>query len=185
MIYAKEHFYLGLPAQSKSGIDRQGTDLRWWEYQLNCAGRRSIFTNINAAIGLPQFDILDIALERRQKIRNAYCEILDEVGAEYLEQNDPRVKYSNYFFTILTGRRDELASFLKEKGIYSSLRYYPLHLIDLFKNYSHDCPAANQFSNTGLNIPIHHSLNDDEVEQIGDALKSFFLNSGTKKIGVV
>lgn len=174
MTHAKEYFYLGLPAQAKSGIDRQATDSRWWEYQLNTAGRRSIFTNINAAIGLPQFDTLAEALTRREAIRRQYCETLDRVGGGYLHQTDPRVDYSNYFFTVMTPRRDELAGFLKSRQIYSTFRYYPLHLIDLFKAHAEACPAATTFSETALNIPIHQSLTDTDVVQITDALQSFF-----------
>lgn len=175
MTHAKEHFYLGLPAQAKSGIDRQATDTRWWEYQLNTPGRRSIFTNVNAAIGLPQFDTLPAALKRRQAIRKHYCEALDQVGANYLRQDERHVIYSNYFFTVLTERRDELASFLKSKQIYSTFRYYPLHLIDLFRTYADDCSAATTFSNTALNIPIHQSLSDADVTHIGDMLRQFFM----------
>jgi dTDP-4-amino-4,6-dideoxygalactose transaminase len=174
MIRAKEYFYLGLPAQAKSGIDRQSTDARWWEYQLNMPGRRSIFTNINAAIGLPQFDTLDFALKRKQKIRDQYCEALDQVGASYLRQDDINVIYSNYFFTVMTDKRDALASYLKSHKIYSTFRYYPLHLIELFKSYAEDCVSAEKFSNVALNIPIHQSLSDDDVSWISEKLKDFF-----------
>jgi dTDP-4-amino-4,6-dideoxygalactose transaminase len=174
MIHAKEYFYLGLPVQTKSGIDRQANDGRWWEYQLNCPGRRSIFTNINAAIGLPQFDTLADALQRRSEIRAHYCKVLDGVGVDYLRQDDARVKYSNYFFTVATSKRDELAAFLKNESIYSTFRYYPLHKINLFSSYSGSCPNAERFSNNALNIPIHQALSDADVEHIGEALRRFF-----------
>lgn len=174
MTHAKEYFYLGLPAQAKSGIDRQATDNRWWEYQLNTPGRRSIFTNINAAIGLPQFDTLPDSLERRKAIRQYYCDALDKCAVEYLRQDDSNISYSNYFFTLTTERRDELASFLKNNQIYSTFRYYPLHLIDLFQSYAGDCSAAAVFSNTALNIPIHQSLSDVDVSHIANTLETFF-----------
>jgi len=172
---AKEYFYLGLPVQSKSGIDRQTIDTRWWEYQLNTPGRRSMFTNINAAIGLPQFDKLEDNLGRRQTIRNHYCKTLDRVGVNYLMQSNPNVSYSNYFFTIMTNKRDSLAAFLKEKQIYSTFRYYPLHLITLFESYAEDCSSATNFSNLALNIPIHHSLSDSDISRISETLQEFYL----------
>lgn len=171
---AKEYFYLGLPAQTKSGIDRQGTDDRWWEYQLTMPGRRSVFTNVNAAFGIPQFSTLSVALDRREAIRARYIECLDSLDANYIKQSDHSVTYSNYFFTVLTPDRDDLANHLKQLGIYSTFRYYPLHLIDIFKQYSNDCPGANQFSETALNIPIHQNLSDGDVSLICDALNAFF-----------
>ena len=47
-------------------------------------------------------------------------------------------------------------------------------LIDIFKQYSNDCPGAHQFSETALNIPIHQNLSDDDVNLICDALIAFF-----------
>lgn len=174
MIRAKEYFYLGLPVQAKSGIDRQATDARWWEYQLNTPGRRSIFTNINAAIGLPQFDTLNDSLKRRQYIREEYCKALDDVGIEYLEQKEINVQYSNYFFTVITNQRDELAAHLKANNIYSTFRYYPLSEIDIFKPYSEKCNSALKFSNMALNIPIHQSLTDGNINMITDTMREFF-----------
>jgi aminotransferase len=174
MQQAKEYFYLGLPAQAKSGIDRQGSDSRWWEYDLNRPGRRSVFTNINAAIGLPQFATLPVILERKNKIRQCYSETLDSVGVQYLKQAHPNIKYSNYFFTVITDQRDELASFLKHNQVYSTFRYYPLHLISIFKQYAENCVSATKFSNSALNIPIHQALSDHQVVSISDLLKKFF-----------
>lgn len=173
---AKEYFYLGLPTQVKSGIDRSAADGAWWEYQLNCPGRRSIFTNINAAIGLPQFSTLESAYLRRQKIRNYYCEIFDKSNIKYLHQDINDVTYSNYFFTLISDKRNELAVFLREKEIYSTFRYYPLSKIDLFSKYSSTCSNAHLFSDTALNIPIHHSLSDSNIEYIGEMVKKFSTN---------
>lgn len=174
---AKEYFYLGLPAQAKSGVDRQALDSKWWEYQLLSTGRRSVFTNINAAIGLPQFDSIYESLSIRSAIREYYCGILDNCNIQYLRQDDPNVRYSNYFFTITCDRRDELALYLRGKGIYSTFRYFPLHKIDIFSKYSEVCVNADNFANSALNIPIHHSLKESEIENIGIALSTFFLAS--------
>ena len=170
---AKEYFYLGLPSQAKSGIDRSAAEGAWWEYQLNCHGRRSIFTNINAAIGLPQFSTLESAYLRRQKIRNYYCENFDKINIKYLRQDINDITYSNYFFTLISERRNQLAIFLKDKGIYSTFRYYPLSKINIFSKYSMRCARSDLFSSTALNIPIHHSLTDFDVEYITDTIKNF------------
>lgn len=175
MARAKEYFYLGLPSQVKSGIDRQATDSRWWEYQLNLPGRRSLFTNLNAAIGLPQFDTLQGSLKRRSLIRERYCQAIDLLtGISYLDQSDPKVNYANYFFTVVTDRRDALAMHLKNDGIYTTFRYYPLHLIEIFKKYQTNCANATLFSNTALNIPIHQNLSDKQINHICESLTRFY-----------
>ena len=165
---AKEYFYLGLPVSGKSGLDKAFQSNRWWEYQLNAPGRRSMFTNINAAIALPQFTALQDNFVRRSEIRLQYCMAIDGHGKfSYSKQEDNNVIYSNYFFTVISEERDNLAKFLKDNNVYSTFRYFPLHKIDIFKEYaSGPLNGAEGFSQTALNIPIHHNLKDVEVELI-------------------
>ena len=74
---AKEYFYLGLPNKSKSGLDSARDGLNWWEYDLNSYGVRSVFTNVNAAIGLPQILDIENKLKRKSAItRRKPCAVL-------------------------------------------------------------------------------------------------------------
>jgi len=174
----KEYCYLGLPSSSKSGIDRATTVGPWWEYQLNCAGRRSVFTNINAAIGLPQLPHIHEKFERRHVIRSSYVEAFQNIsGLSILDQPPSSthiIKYSNYFFTILLEDRNSLAAFLKGRDIYSTFRYYPIHKIDLFKGYAVACQNADFLCNHALNLPIHNSLTDENVDYIISSVINFF-----------
>lgn len=175
MTRAKEYHYLGLPVKSKSGLDSAKSEI-WWQYDLTCAGRRSVFTNINAAIGLPQIKSLNSSLEYRAKLRTHYEELLISLNVDFVRQECPRTTYSNYFFTILTPKRTELANFLRDNGIYTTFRYHPLHKIDVFSGFTQysDFTGADDFSKKALNIPIHNSLTDQELEKISEKLKLFF-----------
>jgi aminotransferase len=172
---AKEYFYLGLPVSGKSGLDKASESSRWWEYQLNCPGRRSMFTNINAAIALPQFSNLHDNFLRRNCIREKYCIALEaHAEIDYSKQNQNEVVYSNYFFTVLCESRDQLAKYLKDNNVYTTFRYFPLHEIGIFKEYSsEELEGARKFSENALNIPIHHNLTDKEVQLICTLLKKF------------
>ena len=172
---AKEYFYLGLPVSDKSGMDKAGDSERWWEYQLETPGRRSMFTDINAAIALPQFSNLEDNFAKRFKIRSEYCEVIEGNHIlDYSKHNQPNVEYSNYFFTVLSDDRDKLAAYLKRNGVYSTFRYFPLHKIDLFKEFNTcELKGADEFSERALNIPIHHNLHDSEVKQITSLLKNW------------
>lgn len=169
---AKEYFYLGLPNKSKSGLDSARNDSKWWEYDLNTFGVRSIFTNINAGIGLPQLLDIENKLKKKCEIANSYDNELKQefIGHrnEYLKSN---IEYSNYFYTIQTQRRDSIAHGLLEKGIYTSLRYSPLHKMKLFQEDSFSTyPGAEKFFDQSLNIPIHTSLQDSEIDYIIDTI---------------
>jgi dTDP-4-amino-4,6-dideoxygalactose transaminase len=172
---AKEYFYLGLPVSDKSGLDKASQSDRWWEYQLNSPGRRSMFTNINAAIALPQFSSLSDNFLRRESIRSKYCKVIDSHSKlNYSKQEQEDVVHSNYFFTILSDERDKLAKYLKDNNVYVTFRYFPLHKIDIFKEYSvSELDGARQFSESALNIPIHHNLTDIDVELICSLLSDW------------
>lgn len=173
----REYSYLGLSASEKSGLDRAKDGDVWWEYNIKSPGRRSVFTDINAAIGLPQIDKLEMRISRRSEIRTSYMDTFKCLdGFSYLEQSDEEAQYSNYFFTVVTSRRDELAIHLKKNGIYSTFRYYPLHRMPIFHRYAMTCGNCETFSDQALNIPIHDSLTDDDVNIIIFHVKSFFNN---------
>lgn len=171
----KEYLYLGLPAQDKSGLDKSGDDNNWWEYQLNDFGVRSVFTDINAAIALPQFKTLNRALQKKENIRKKYIESIKNNKFLSYSIQEGAFKYSNYFFTVLTEHRDNFARYMKGNGIYCTFRYYPLNEIDIFKDTSQIglMDGTNIFASQALNIPIHHNLTDDNIERICESLASY------------
>ena len=111
----KSYTYLGLSPSEKSGIDKAKENANWWEYELSVPGRRSIFTNINAAIGFPQIEMLDKKIEKRNKIRSMYNKsFINYEQIKFIEPDIECSKFSNYFYTILVPNRDNFARFLKE-----------------------------------------------------------------------
>jgi dTDP-4-amino-4,6-dideoxygalactose transaminase len=170
----KEQCYLGLPAKQKSGLDQSSETQRWWEYELNTTGVRSVFTDINAAIGLSQLPLLNDKLVRKDEIRDQYRGEIDQLRDLNYLNNVNVSQSSNYFFTVISDRRDQLAHFLKDNGIYSTFRYYPLSEIKLFQKYVYNnCAMAKKISDTFLNIPIHDALSDNQVRQVRAKLKEF------------
>ncbi len=171
----KESLYLGLPVSEKSGLDKAGESNEWWSYDLKCFGRRSVFTDVNAAIAIPQFEFLGDKLLRRQWVREQYITSLQSnVNIDFSSQSGCST-YSNYFFTLLCDSRNDLAFYLKSKGVYSTFRYYPLHKIDLFAKNSliGNMQGSNSFAERALNIPIHDQLSDADVSYICQLLGAF------------
>ena len=171
----KESLYLGLPASEKSGLDKADDSGEWWSYQLNSFGRRSVFTDVNAAIAIPQFDLLTKKLAKRKMIREVYIDsIKTNNDLDYASQIGCS-SYSNYFFTVLCDCRNELAYYLKSNGVYSTFRYYPLHKIDLFTSVARVrfMEGSDSFSSRALNIPIHTALSDNDIDYIAELLANF------------
>ena len=171
----KESLYLGLPASEKSGLDKACNSTEWWSYDLKCFGRRSVFTDINAAIALPQFSLLEDKLARRSWIRKQYIISLESNdNIDFVKQSGCET-YSNYFFTLLCDSRNHLAFDLKDKGVYTTFRYHPLHKINLFTTNATigDMHGSELFSEKALNIPIHDGLSDIDVNFICACLVNY------------
>lgn len=175
-IEAEELLYLGLPQKQKSGID-SSTDSNntWWEFEMNSPGRRAIMNNVTAAMGCVQLKKLDSFISRRKEIYNLYYEKLSKL--DWLDL-PPKETFENessyYFFWIQTKHRDALAKHLLDNGVYSTFRYWPLHKIKLFENFATDkYPNSEYICQYTLNIPLHQSLSDLDVNKIIELISSF------------
>jgi dTDP-4-amino-4,6-dideoxygalactose transaminase len=168
---AKESLYLGLPNKQTSGMDSQGDN--WWEYDAVRPARRAIMNNISGAIGLEQLKKLPAFIQRRREIDERYREGFKGTKKIKLPPEIPKYRSSSYYmFWIQTPFRDQLARYLKLRGIYTTFRYWPLHRIPLFEGGAFLTHASYAADNT-LNLPLHQSLTDEEVDYIIDTIKTF------------
>lgn len=166
----KRRAYLGLPVGTKSGLGTAEKGGRWWEYNVEVPAYRSIFTDVSAAIGNIQLSKIRKKLEIKRLARLKYEKSLQVDILENSLNN-----HANYFCTICVEARDELAFFLKQKGVYTSLRYWRLDKTNL-KNYAQMCEStlgADYFYSRCLNIPIHSELKSSEVDYIIDSVNEF------------
>ena len=175
---AKSLLYLGLPLKSKSGIDSssEGNE-KWWEFDVENYGRRAIMNNVTASIGNVQLKKLDSYLNRRKEIFNFYIEKLNNIAELTIVVNSLYnfdFTSSYYFFWVQTNKRNQLANFLKDNGVYTTFRYFPLHKIELFSHGDEILPNSDYINDVTLNIPIHHNLSNKDLEKITDLIITFF-----------
>ena len=70
--------------------------------------------------------------------------------------------------------RDKLAAFLKEKDIYTTFRYYPIHKVNFYKKYSNNnLVNTNRITENTLCIPLHQSLKRSEIKYIVKTIKDY------------
>ncbi|MCB0318657.1 MAG: DegT/DnrJ/EryC1/StrS family aminotransferase [Bdellovibrionales bacterium] len=175
---AKSQRYLGLGSKTRSGIDSsEGGADRWWEYDVELPAGRFISNDILASVGRQQLIKLPGFIERRKEIWQRYQDAFKSL-AEVTRPPEPLPDTSGTYYLYwlrIPSKRDQLAHYLKEKGIYTTFRYYPLHLIDLYKSKENTlAPYAEIINETALNLPIHNSLTNEEQNYIIDTVKQFF-----------
>ena len=169
---ADKWLYFGLEA--KSGYENSVAQ-KWWEFDISAFGHRAIMNNITAAIAIEQFKKLPLFMEKREHIHNTYNQELKDLGWLDLPQPLEMGSCSSFYFyhiQLKNGLRDELARYLRENGIYTTYRYFPLHRVPYY-GIQEDFPNANYAVDNTLCLPIHQSLSSNEVQMIVEKIKEF------------
>ena len=129
-------------------------------------------SDIEGSLALTQLKNLNKNQDRRKKIWDFYQEEFKNINLIQpinCESNQTH-SYFTYFIQFTNNKRNEIAKKLFDLGIYTTLRYHPLHLNDIFKSnfYLENTEKLNE---VGLNIPLHQNLTDDDVNYVTNALK--------------
>lgn len=148
------------------------------KYHHDYIGYNSRLDTLQAAILRVKLKRTEEAIAARARIAAQYTERLSQVP----EIRIPRVAEGNrgvyYVYNILVPRRDELAIYLKEKGIGTSIYYpKPLHLQKCFAYLGYregDFPVAERICKEIIALPIYPELRVEEVEYVCNALESFY-----------
>lgn len=121
---------------------------------------------------------------RRRAICIRYAEglrHLADAGLVSLPQPDPEDLQSNGHMFYLLARdldqRTALLAHLKAAGIYAVFHYVPLHDAPAGRRFgrSHgDLPVTRDVADRLLRLPLYYSLHDSEVDQVIDAVNTFF-----------
>jgi len=143
------------------------------------------YIGYNSRLDTLQAAILRVKLQRTKEsiaMRERHAVHYTERLSTLPEIRIPKIAEVNqgvyYVYNILVPQRDELASFLKEKCIGTSIYYpLPLHLQKCFAYLGYregDFPVAERVSKEIIALPMYPELHDDEVEYVCDAIASFY-----------
>lgn len=159
----------------KSGLQARTDKDRWWEYDVDEPFIKMLPNDIAASIGIAQFKKLDILQAKRKAIWDKYQNELASVSWLITPPAIPKnVKHSyfTYFIKVINGKRDLLARYLLDKGIYTTVRYQPLHLYSAYGSRQ-KLEVAELLNEQLLNLPLHPNLSDDDVDYIIACIKKF------------
>jgi dTDP-4-amino-4,6-dideoxygalactose transaminase len=151
----------------KSGFEasRSSQD-RWWEYNIVEFFPKLLVSDINAGIGLAQLRKLDQLQTTRKRIWTAYQDAFKDL--DWLRRPcdaQPGDQHSYFTYVIRIPNRDRSAKVLYDRGIYTTLRYHPLHMNAIYRSDVR-LPASEQLNQDALSIPLHPNLSDGDVDKI-------------------
>lgn len=161
------------------GIDRDTwsryQNKRSWSYDVVTQGYRYHMSNINAAIGIVQFRKINEFIKRRQEIVEKYDNAFqDTPQLAILKKNIAKIAPYCYILRV-KNNREELITFLKEKGIDTGIHYIPNHIHPFFKAYaSGGLSVTERVGHEILTLPLYYGMTDNDVTVVIDSIASFF-----------
>lgn len=136
-------------------------------------------TNIQAAIGLGQFEQIDQFVEARRRNAYLYNSRLKDIPGVMLPPEKEWAKNVYWMYCIMIEdsfgiSRDELMKKLGENGIQTRTFFIPMHQqpaflnMELFKGERY--PVAEDLSRKGLYLPSGSGLTEEQIKQVCDAV---------------
>jgi dTDP-4-amino-4,6-dideoxygalactose transaminase len=148
---------------------------RAWFYEVTTQGYRYHMSNINAAIGIAQFKKIESFINRKKKIVQKYNDAFENInGLKILCWNLKETAPFTYIVRVLNGDREDLITFLKERGVGSGIHYIPNHLQPFFKPFTTSLPITEKLGEEILTIPLYYDLTDEQVTTVIKAVNEFF-----------
>lgn len=174
---AKVVRFYGLKPTHTSGYDAMRAKReRWWEIELEYPGNRYLINDITSAIALAQMPKLDEFINKRKQIWELYNKQLAKVPDVTTPQPPQKISTSSYYFYWIQVKNEmeqlSLARYFVKNGIYTSFRYYPLHLIKMYKQ-NNSLPMSEAIANTTLNLPLHQNLTQRDIHRVVNTIKEW------------
>lgn len=146
-------------------------------------GSSFLMSDVLAAFLCAQLEKFDVLTTRRREIWKRYSAGLEDLRkagiATYPSLEKLEGSSAHIFFILLDSEktRKELLAYLRERGIYATFHYQPLHLSPFVLERfgpQRPLPVTENVAPRLLRLPLFYSLTDDQVDYTIDAVKSFF-----------
>ena len=149
-------------------------------YQHSQLGYNYNLSNICAALGLAQMEVLQKYVDRRREINFLYRSEL-AMYPELEFQNEPVNYFSNYWLTCILfpseNLRDAVKKHLEMNRIESRPVWKPMHLQPLYKDSPYYGTKFGEYLfKRGLCLPSSSILTDDDIMNITDLIKDYIKN---------
>jgi len=137
-------------------------------------------TNIQAAIGLAQFEKIDEMVERRRRNAHLYNSLLNDIQGIRLPIEKEWAKNVYWMYSIMVENefgitRNELMDRLAKKGIETRTFFVPMNQQPIFQKMGlpklEEYPVAENLSTRGMYLPSSSNLKEKEIRYICKCIK--------------
>jgi dTDP-4-amino-4,6-dideoxygalactose transaminase len=148
------------------------------KHQHTIEGINSRMDGLQAAILSAKLPYILEWTEKRQLNAKYYNEILSSIPQINLPEVRPETNHSFHLYVVRAEWRDELAAFLRSKGIETSIHYpVPLPFMEAYKYLGHlpgDFPVAEKYRHQILSLPMYAELTKEMMDYVSTTIKEFY-----------
>jgi len=148
------------------------------KYNVDHIGYNARLDTIQAAILLVKLKYVEQLNNKRIEIAKRYSDQLSDIKEIKTPEIFEGSVFHQYTIRVKNGNRDQLYTFLKEKGI-ASMIYYPvcLHKMKVFESRAKvngNLPEAEKATKEVLSLPVEPLMTVGEQDYVVEAIKEFF-----------
>lgn len=126
-------------------------------------------TNLQAALGLAQFEQLEKFIKAKENNYNAYI----AKGLNLLPF-DESLRSNRWFYSLITDKRDKLIKHLNENNIQTRPIWKLIHTLKPYEScQSYKIEKAIKYYEKIVNIPCSTNLTSDDIDRVAEAIKNF------------
>ena len=166
-----------LRSQGMDITPNQREKLIQWKYDVVDLGYNYRLDEIRSSLGLSQLNRINNINKLRIKIADKYNKLLKNIKGISLPVIKSNRNHIFHLYSIKIEKeyylqRNELFKKLSDKGIGTSVQYYPLHLMSYNKNkYNNlDFPIANKIKDRILCLPIFPTMTEKQIQYVASNL---------------
>ena len=131
------------------------------------------FTDMQAVVGNEQMKKLPFRVERKKEILKRYIDNLSDVKEISFFNQDLENTTPWFIDIMISERREELISYLKENGVGSRVMYPPINKQECY-NVSGEHKVSNTVGEFGLWLPSSGQLTDNEIDKVCESIRKFY-----------
>ncbi len=149
---------------------KPGKHIHFWVDEI---GLKYKMSNIQAALGLAQFERAEEIVEKKRQIFDWYKEILKDIKDITLNPEPKETKNCYWQPTVIFGKswnvtldkRNKLIDDMNEKQIALRPLFYPVSMFPMYEDCRNNTVSYDIFSK-GINLPSYFEMTKDDVEYV-------------------
>lgn len=146
-------------------------------YYYDVIGFNYRMTNMQAAIGMAQFERIEKLIAKKREIARCYEKYLKGIKGIFLA---PKLSWSKgvyWMYSVLIDRpyqktRDEMMDILQKENIETRPFFYPVSTLPPYKQFG-DFAQSIYLSAHGVNLPSGTTLSEDDITRVAKVFQKY------------